>query len=149
MNFSNFPFCAPRTFFISAVNLYFSTCFLRIIFSSLVAMCFVQREVSSLTFIIFIDDQYRGAIGLFNSFKFASCRIVTLLPILFLVILLVLKLSLSNLLLMSGSVHPNPGPNNINFSIAHLNVRSLNVNDKVSEISVLACLHGFDVFCIF
>ena len=47
---------------------------------------------------------------------------------------------------MSGSVHPNPGPNSIKFSIAHLNVRSLNVNDKLSEISVLASLHGFDVF---
>ena len=88
--------------------------------------------------------QYRAVIGLINRFKFTSCRIVILLPILFLVILLVLMLSLSIfLLLMSGSVHPNPGPNSINFSIVHLNVRSLNVNDKLSEISVLACLHGF------
>ena len=87
MNVSNFPLRVPRTVFISAVNLYFSTCFLRIIFSSLVAMCFVQREVSSLKFIIFIDDQYRAENGLFNGFKFTSCRIVILLPILFLVIL--------------------------------------------------------------
>ena len=34
-------------------------------------------------------------------------------------------------------------------SIAHFNVRSLNVNDKLSEISVLACLYGFDVFAFF
>ena len=40
MNFSNFPSCAPRTVIISAVNLYFSTCLLRIVFSPLVAMCF-------------------------------------------------------------------------------------------------------------
>ena len=55
MNFSNFPSCAPRTVIISAVNLYFSTCLLRIVFSPLVAMCFVQREVISLKFIIFIN----------------------------------------------------------------------------------------------
>ena len=30
--------------------------------------------------------------------------------------------------------------------IAYLNVRSLNVNDKLSKISALASLHGFDVF---
>ena len=50
------------------------------------------------------------------------------------------------LLLISGSVHPNPGPCSVNFSIAHLNARSLNVSDKLSEISVLASLYGFDVF---
>ena len=55
MNFSNFPSCAPRTVIISAVNLYFSTCLLRIVFSPLVAMCFVKREVISLKFIIFIN----------------------------------------------------------------------------------------------
>ena len=52
-------------------------------------------------------------LGHFNRFKFTSCSIVILLPILFLVILLVLILSF--LLSMSGSVHPNPGPNSINF----------------------------------
>lgn len=52
--------------------------------------------------------------GHFNRFKFTSCSIVILLPILFLVILLVLMLSLSFLLLMSGSVHRTHGPNSIN-----------------------------------
>ena len=51
-----------------------------------------------------------------------------------------MMLSLSILLLSPGSVYPNPGPNSINFSIAHLNVGSLNDNDKLSEIYVLACL---------
>ena len=46
----------------------------------------------------------------------------------------------------SESVHPNPGPNDSNFSLAHLNVRSLKVIDKLSEISALTSLHGFDVF---
>ena len=50
------------------------------------------------------------------------------------------------LLLISGSVHPNPGPSSVNFSIGHLNARSLNVSDKLTEISVLASLYGFDVF---
>ena len=61
-------------------------------------------------------DQYRAAIGLFNRFKFTLCRIVILLPILFLPCYSFgLMLSLSILLLASGSVHPNPGPNSINF----------------------------------
>ena len=60
-------------------------------------------------------DQYRAAIGLFNRFNFTSRRIAIFLPILFFVILLVLLLSLRILLLMSGSVHPNPGPNSFNF----------------------------------
>ena len=55
-----------------------------------------------------------------------------------------MMLSLSILLLSPSSVYPNPGPNSINFSIAHLNVRSLNDNDKLSEIYVLACLYEFD-----
>ena len=55
-------------------------------------------------------------LGHFNRFKFTSCSIVILIPILFfLVLLLVLIPSLSFLLSMSGSVHPNPGPNSINF----------------------------------
>ena len=93
--------------------------------------------------------QYRAAIGLFNCFKFVSGFIVFLPPILFVVVLVVLKSSLSMLLLISGSVHPNPGPSSVNFSIAHLNARSLNVSDKLTEISVLASLYGFDVFVFF
>ena len=50
------------------------------------------------------------------------------------------------LLLISGSVHPNPEPSSVNFSIAHLNTRSLNVSEKPGEISVLASVYGFDVF---
>ena len=90
--------------------------------------------------------QYRAAIRLFNCFKFVSCFIVFLPPISFIVVLVVLISSLSMLLLISGSVHPNPGPSSVNFSTAHLNARSLNVSDKLSEISVLASLYGFDVF---
>lgn len=37
------------------------------------------------------------------------------------------------LLLVSRSVHPNPGPSSVTFSIAHLNARSLNVNDKLAN----------------
>ena len=50
------------------------------------------------------------------------------------------------LLLISGSVHSNPGLNVVNFSIVHLNAGSLNVNDKLSVIYVLARMYGFDVF---
>jgi hypothetical protein len=47
------------------------------------------------------------------------------------------------LLLLSGSVHPNPGPRNTCMSIAHLNAISLNIVDKFSEISAIAELHKF------
>lgn len=89
----------------------------------------------------------RAAIGLFNCFKFTSCCTVFSLAVSFVVILLTLILpSLSMLLLISGSVHSNPGLNIVNFSIVHLNAGSLNVNDKLSEIYVLARMYGFDVF---
>ena len=44
------------------------------------------------------------------------------------------------LLLVSGSVHPNPGPNSTN------SVSNRSFKCKLSEVSVLACLYGFDVF---
>ena len=50
------------------------------------------------------------------------------------------------LLLTSCLVHPHPGPNDSNFSLAHLTVMSLGVIDKLSEISAFTSLHGFDVF---
>ena len=90
-------------------------------------------------------DTYRAAIGTFNCLDFAICRCVLSFRILSLAILFVLLTSFGLLLLISCSVHPNPGPNNSNFSLAHLNVRSLNVVDKLSEISALTFLHGFDV----
>ena len=63
------------------------------------------------------------------------------------VVLFPLISSLSMLLLIFGSVHLNPGPFfNLNLSVAHLNARSLNADDKFREISVLASLHGFDLF---
>ena len=50
------------------------------------------------------------------------------------------------LLLISGPVQPSPGHSSVNFSIALLNASSLNVSDKLSEISILASLYGSDVF---
>ena len=81
--------------------------------------------------------QYRAAIGLFNCFKFVSRFIVFLPPISFIIVLVVLITSLKMLLFMSGSVHPNPGPSSVNFSIAHLNARGLNVSDKLTKVKYL------------
>ena len=58
-----------------------------------------------------------------------------LFPLSSVVILLVLISNLSMLLLVTG-------PGSANFSIAHFNARSLNVNDKLSEISVLTSVYG-------
>jgi hypothetical protein len=48
--------------------------------------------------------------------------------------------------LLSGIVHPNPGPQQISMSIAHLNARSLNIADKFNEILATAFIHKFDLF---
>ena len=39
------------------------------------------------------------------------------------------------LLLISGDIHPNPGPVNKNFSLCHLNARSLKAAGRVNEIN--------------
>ena len=141
--------CALRSV---TVLLHLCTCFLRIVLDPSFFTRFVQRVVGIFMFLFFLlmgDSlvQYRAAIGLFNCFKFVSGFIVFFLPpISFVVVLVVLISSLGMLLLIPGSVHPNPGPSSVNFSIAHLNARSLNVSDKLIEISVWASLYGFDVF---
>ena len=119
--------CALRSV---TVFLHLVTCFLHIAFSPSVFVSFFLLIEDSLV-------QYKAAIGLFNCFRFVSC---------FIVFVLVLTSSISMLLLISGSVHPNPEPSSVNFSIAHLNARSLNVSEKPGEISVLASVYGFDVF---
>jgi hypothetical protein len=63
-----------------------------------------------------------------------------------LVIIFSLILSFSILLLLSGTVHPNPGPQQISMSIAHLNARSLNIVDKFNKILATAFIHKFYIF---
>ena len=149
MIFCTLFLCTLR-FVTASALLHLSTCFLRIVFGPSVFMQLVQRMVGIFMFLFLLMEdslvQYRAAIGLLNCFKFVSCFIVILPPISFLVILLVLISSLSMLLLISGSVHPNLRPSSVSFLIAHLNTTSLNVSDKVGEISVLASLYGFDAF---
>ena len=94
-------------------------------------------------------EVYRAAIGLYNcciSYCTVNAYGIRLfLAIISLVILFILQFGLVMLLLLSGSVHPNPGPRNTCMSIAHLNARSLNIVDKFSEISAIAELHKFDL----
>jgi hypothetical protein len=91
---------------------------------------------------------YRAAIGTFNNSFIEACLFIVHSRLLLCCIFLYynLVLSLSILLLLSGSVHPNPGPRQSYLSIAHLNARSLNICDKISEISVIAFQHKFDLF---
>ena len=46
------------------------------------------------------------------------------------------------LLLLCGDVHPNPGPN-LNYSVCHLNVRSLKAEHRLAEVedSLVHCQH--------
>ena len=54
---------------------------------------------------------------------------------------------ISLLLLLSGDVHPNPGPvNNKHFSFSHINSRSLTTPNRISEIKdFIGNLHEFDI----
>lgn len=92
-------------------------------------------------------DCYRAAIGLFNGLK--RVRIPSIYisnSLINSTIILGLIFSFSILLLLSGSVHPNPGPRQFSMSIAHLNVRSLSIADKFNEILAIASIHKFDLF---
>jgi len=93
--------------------------------------------------------QYRQAIGLFcnrmysrncNNFDAFTCYCI------FLCLMLGARngIPVILLLLCSGDVHPNPGPNNTDLKIIHINVCSL--RDKVHLIS--AEYHNYDVICI-
>ena len=94
-------------------------------------------------------EVYRAAIGLYNcciSYLSVNAYGIRLfLEIISLVILFILLFGLIMFLLLSGSVHPNPGPRNTCMSIAHLNAGSLNIVDKFSEISAIAEQHKFDL----
>lgn len=93
-------------------------------------------------------EDFHAAIGLFNSNRFClSIKIIISVIFLFNVAVVFTLLSgLIVLLLVSGSVHPNPGPTQRRLSLAHLNARSLNISDKLSEISAIASFHKYDLF---
>ena len=53
------------------------------------------------------------------------------------------------LLILSGDIHPNPGPVNKNFSICHLNAMSLTAAHRVNDIHYsLVDYHGFDIIAV-
>ena len=50
------------------------------------------------------------------------------------------------LLIISGNIHPNPGPVNKNYTICHLNARSLKAPNRINEIrATLVNIHSFDL----
>ena len=59
---------------------------------------------------------------------------------------------LSFLILLSGDVHPNPGPKldtlfrDLNF--AHVNLNSITVHPKMTELRLLCQLHQIDILAI-
>ena len=91
-------------------------------------------------------DTYRAAIGSFNNKWLLILSVLHLNSLLNLCVLFILIINLLILILLSGTVHPNPGPSEYYMSVAHLNARSLNISDKFSEISAIAFLHKFDLF---
>ena len=92
-------------------------------------------------------EAYRAAIGISNVIKTTICRgyICYVFALVTTAILFILMSSFCLLILLSGSVHPNPGPRKVNMSLAHLNVGSLNISDKLNEIAAIVGVHDFDV----
>ena len=91
-------------------------------------------------------ETYRAAIGSFGNKWLLIFSVLHLNSLLNRCVLLILIINLSILILLSGTVHPNPGPSEFCMSVAHLNAISLNISDKFSEISAIAFLHKFDLF---
>ena len=94
-------------------------------------------------------EAYRAAIGLFNSFRIISISyfrsvsekyslVGTLLTVLFVVVLLII---------MANDVELNPGPFSL-LKFGHLNVRSLNNQDKFDELSLIIKDNNFHIFAI-
>ena len=53
------------------------------------------------------------------------------------------------LLIISGNIHPNPGPVNINYSICHVNARSLKAEERLNYIrGTLVNIHKFDLIAV-
>jgi hypothetical protein len=67
----------------------------------------------------------RAAIGSFNNKWLLIFSVLHLNSLLNRCILLILIINLSILILLSGTVHPNPGPSEFCMSVARLNARSL------------------------
>jgi len=81
-------------------------------------------------------SEYRIAIGLYNRVKICQCGIsigfrpITILCFLFVVLLVIM---------LSGDVHPNPGPVKLkSLSMCHVNIRGLS-NIKLSDIKTDLC----------
>ena len=60
----------------------------------------------------------------------------------------VVNFSLFLLLLLCGDIHPNPGPI-LNYSVCHLNVRSLKAEHRLADVeSCLVNFHKFDFIAL-
>ena len=67
------------------------------------------------------------------------------LKIIYIIIILYLPL----LLLLSGDIHPNPGPTQKNYSVCHFNARSLTAPERLSYIEATLCnIHAFDIMAV-
>ena len=53
---------------------------------------------------------------------------------------------LALLLILSGDIHPNPGPVTNNYSFCHINARSLTAPNRLTEIEdFISNIHDFDI----
>jgi len=95
-------------------------------------------------------EQYRAAVGLFNMrFSVIIHAAIVSISVFELILPFVVLIML---LLVSGSVHPNPGPGQRVLHLAHMNVRSFCITDRHSskwdEICAFISSHDFDVFAV-
>ena len=106
-------------------------------------------------------DQFRASIGLFNNLANFSKSTVTNVSLTNCVIDVILLFCTSEylflivflLIIISGDIHPNPGPSNDNsktLSICHWNLNSLWVDSfaKLNHIAAFLTVKKFDIFCV-
>ena len=97
-------------------------------------------------------EQYRAVIGLWNNIVASSGSITKLGKVLFTLKGFIYSLIVFFLILLSGDVHENPGPQYNGINIRHHNVRSLcptNRNKKIDEIESILCIDKqIDIICL-
>ena len=90
-------------------------------------------------------ESYRAAIGLHNSRIFRMFYFYTNSSTSSAVVFALMLAFYTLIICLSFDVHLNPGPSS-NFSLAHLNARSLLSENKFDQISTFLGVYNFDAF---
>ena len=93
-------------------------------------------------------DAYRAAIGLVNCRMLCKSKSCISSPKLVTDCLIYIVFISCLIILLCGDVEVNTGPRSLHLSIGHINERSLNMDDKLDEISSIVLNREFDIFAV-